>query len=83
MALNRAVAVAERDGPEAGLALLSDVHGLDGYHAYQAARADLLRRVGRLDEAAEAYAAAVELSTNPAERAFLEGRRAELSGAPG
>jgi RNA polymerase sigma-70 factor, ECF subfamily len=83
VALNRAVAVAERDGPEAGLALLSDVHGLEGYHAYQAARADLLRRAGRLDESAEAYRAAVELSTNPAERAFLEGRRAQLSGGSG
>jgi RNA polymerase sigma-70 factor (ECF subfamily) len=83
VALNRAVAVAERDGADAGLAAVSAVQGLDGYHAYQAARADLLRRVGRLDEAAAAYRTAAELSANPAERAFLESRRAELTGGPG
>jgi RNA polymerase sigma-70 factor (ECF subfamily) len=83
VALNRAVALGERDGAEAGLAALSMVEGLDGYHAYQASRADLLRRAGRDGEAVEAYRAAVELSTNPAERAYLAGRLAELSGAPG
>ncbi|MEP6650907.1 MAG: sigma-70 family RNA polymerase sigma factor [Lapillicoccus sp.] len=78
VALNRAVAVAERDGPAAGLAALEAVDGLEGYHAYQASRADVLRRAGRHDEAADAYRVAVELSTNPAERAYLTGRLAEL-----
>ena len=52
--LNRAVAVAERDGPEAGLALMNGL-SLDAYHLFHAARADLLRRAGRSDEAAAAY----------------------------
>jgi RNA polymerase sigma-70 factor (ECF subfamily) len=78
VALNRAVAIGERHGPEAGLAALEAVEGLAGYHAYQATHADLLRRVGRDAEAAEAYRLAVELSTNPAERAFLQGRLAQL-----
>lgn len=79
VALNRAVAIAERDGPRAGLVALDAVEGLAGYHAYQASRADLLRRVGRDGEAAEAYRLAVQLSANPAERAFLEGRLASLN----
>jgi RNA polymerase sigma-70 factor (ECF subfamily) len=83
VALNRAVAVGERDGPAAGLAALEAVDGLASYHAYQAARADLLRRVGREAEAADAYRIAVELSTNPAERAYLAGRLSELSDEPG
>jgi RNA polymerase sigma-70 factor (ECF subfamily) len=83
VALNRAVAVGERDGPAAGLAALEAVDGLANYHAYQAARADLLRRVGRAAEAADAYRIAVELSTNPAERAYLAGRLSALSDEPG
>jgi RNA polymerase sigma-70 factor (ECF subfamily) len=83
VALNRAVALAERDGPSAGLVALETVHGLDGYHAYQAARADLLRRAGRVAEAVDAYRAAVELSANPAERAYLAGRLAEITVARG
>jgi RNA polymerase sigma-70 factor (ECF subfamily) len=83
VALNRAVALAERDGAEAGLAALAAVEGLDGYHPYQASRADLLRRAGREAEAVEAYRTAVELSANPAERAYLAGRLAELTDAPG
>jgi RNA polymerase sigma-70 factor (ECF subfamily) len=83
VALNRAVALAERDGPAAGLDALHAVEGLDGYHAYQAARADLLRRAGRPEEAADAYRSAVELSANPAERAYLAGRLAELTAAQG
>jgi RNA polymerase sigma-70 factor, ECF subfamily len=83
VALNRAVALAERDGADAGLAALSSVEGLDGYHPYQASRADLLRRAGRAAEAVEAYRTAVELSANPAERAYLAGRLAELTDAPG
>ncbi|HVD21459.1 MAG TPA: sigma-70 family RNA polymerase sigma factor [Lapillicoccus sp.] len=78
VALNRAVAVAERDGAAAGLAALEAVDGLASYHAYQAARADLLRRLGREAEAADAYRIAVELSANPAERAYLEERLAGL-----
>jgi RNA polymerase sigma-70 factor (ECF subfamily) len=78
VALNRAVAVAEVDGPAAGL---RDVEALDlpGYHLFHAIRADLLRRLGRDAEAAQAYGRALELTDNPAERAFLAGRRAALS----
>jgi len=76
-ALNRAVAVAEVSGPAAGLAL---VEGLDlsRQHLFHAVRADLLRRLGRPDEAAEAYDAAIELAGNQAERKFLEQRRTSL-----
>jgi RNA polymerase sigma-70 factor, ECF subfamily len=76
-ALNRAVAVAEVSGPAAGLAL---VEGLDlsRQHLFHAVRADLLRRLGRPDEAAEAYDAAIELAGNQAEREFLEQRRTSL-----
>jgi RNA polymerase sigma-70 factor (ECF subfamily) len=79
--LNRAVAVAQADGPEAGLALIAELEDgrLADYHLLHAARADLLRRLGRLDEAAGAYRRAAELTGNPAERAFLERRLAELS----
>jgi RNA polymerase sigma-70 factor, ECF subfamily len=79
--LNRAVAVALADGPEAGLALMAELeHGrLERYHLLHAARADLLRRLGRRAEAAEAYAKARELTGNPAERAFLERRLRELN----
>jgi RNA polymerase sigma-70 factor (ECF subfamily) len=74
--LNRAVAVAMADGPAAGLALLDGLP-LDEYHLYHAARADLLRREGRTNEARHAYERARELATNDAERAFLERRLAE------
>jgi len=79
VALNRAVAVAELEGPQAGLVALRTATGLEGYHAYQAARADLLRRAGRTEESAEAYRLAVDLATNPAERAYLRDRFAELT----
>jgi len=75
--MNRAVAVAERDGPAAGLALLDGLP-LDGYHLFHAARADLLRRLGRDAEAVAAYDAALARTANAAERRFLEGRRAAL-----
>jgi RNA polymerase sigma-70 factor, ECF subfamily len=78
VALNRSVAVAERDGPAAGLAALEAVDGLVSYHPYHAARADLLRRVGRDVEAADAYRLALELTANPAERAYLQGRLSAL-----
>jgi len=75
--LNRAVAVAMADGPERGLELMRDLH-LPGYHLLPAARADLLRRLGRRAEAATAYREALELVTNEAERRFLERRLAEV-----
>ncbi|WKK13322.1 sigma-70 family RNA polymerase sigma factor [Rhodococcus ruber] len=77
-ALHRAVAVAEVDGPAAGLDLV-DALDLDRYHLWHAVRADLLRRLGRLPEAAAAYDAALARATNAAERGFLQRRRAELS----
>jgi RNA polymerase sigma-70 factor (ECF subfamily) len=77
VALNRAVAVAEVDGPEAALALVERLD-LDGYRLYHAIRADLLRRAGRGAEAALAYGAAIALSENEAERDFLESRRRSL-----
>ena len=77
--LNRAVAVAMADGPAAGLPLLDALAAdLDGYHLFHAARADLLRRLDSGPEAAAAYRRALELATNPAERAFLERRLAQL-----
>lgn len=78
-ALNRAVAVAEIDGPEAGLALV-DTLELGRYYLFHAIRADLLRRLGRNAEAAEAYAAAIARTGNESERAFLERQRASVRG---
>jgi RNA polymerase sigma-70 factor (ECF subfamily) len=77
VALNRAVAVAEVEGPDAALSL---VDGLDlgGYHLFHAVRADLLRRLGRADEASLAYDAAIARTDNAAEREFLESRRRAL-----
>jgi RNA polymerase sigma-70 factor (ECF subfamily) len=70
--LNRAVAVAMADGPDAGLALMEPLADeLDRYHLFHAARADLLRRSGRPGEAKAAYRRAVELVTNPVERRYL------------
>jgi RNA polymerase sigma-70 factor (ECF subfamily) len=69
------------EGPEAGLALMDPLAasgGLDGYHLLHAARADLLRRLGRDREAAAAYRRALTLATNPVERAFLSRRLAEV-----
>ncbi|SNR66726.1 RNA polymerase, sigma subunit, ECF family [Haloechinothrix alba] len=79
VALHRAVAVAELEGPEAGLALVDDL-GLDRYYLLHATRADLLRRLGRDADAARAYEAAITRTDNAAERAFLRGRRATLAG---
>ena len=82
VALNRAVAVAMVEGPEAGLTLMDTVAAsaeLDGYHLLHAGRADLLRRLGRTREAAAAYRRALELTTNPVERAFLTRRLAEVA----
>jgi len=76
--LNRAVAVAIAEGPERGLALMRDLP-LDEYHLYHSARADLLRRLERLDEAAAAYRRALELVQTEPERRFLSRRLAEIS----
>ena len=81
VALNRAIAVAEVDGPNAALEIL-DALPLEGYHAYQATRADLLRRAGRTVAAVSAYQRAIDLASNPAERAFLRGRLDELGARP-
>jgi RNA polymerase sigma-70 factor (ECF subfamily) len=76
--LNRAAAVAMAEGPERGLELMDELAGdLEKYHLFHAARADLLRRLERADEATAAYRRALELVSNPAERAFLERRLSE------
>ena len=79
--LNRAVAVAEAEGAAAGLAIVDGIvagGSLDGYHLLHATRADLLRRLGRDDEALRAYETAAELATTAAERAFLVARADDL-----
>jgi RNA polymerase sigma-70 factor (ECF subfamily) len=81
VALNRAVAVAMRDGPAAGLALVDGLLAdgtLDGYHLAHAARGDLCRRLGRTAEAVEAYRAALALAQQEPERRFLRRRLSEL-----
>lgn len=77
--LNRAIAVAELQGPEAGMAALdqADAEQLAAYQPFHAARAGLLARAGRAAEAVSAYDRAIELTTNPSEAAFLRRRRAE------
>jgi RNA polymerase sigma-70 factor (ECF subfamily) len=84
VALNRAVAVAETDGPQAGLRLLDDLaRDLAGYHLLHASRGSMLERLGRRDEAAEAYGRAAALARTDADIAFLARRHAELtSGRP-
>jgi RNA polymerase sigma-70 factor (ECF subfamily) len=78
IALNRAVAIAMWQGPEAGLALIGELAGaLTDYHLWHAAKADLLRRLGRHREAATAYRAALARVGSEPERRFLEGRLAE------
>jgi RNA polymerase sigma-70 factor (ECF subfamily) len=79
VALNRAVAVAELDGPEVALAAVDRLEDrLAGYHAYHATRADLLRRLGRSQSARAAYDEAIELAGNTAESAYLTRRRDQL-----
>ena len=87
MALNRAVAVAEVEGPASALALVDGLGeaaaggagpGLTGYHVFHAIRADLLRRLGRDAEAAAAYDAALARTGNAAEQDFLRRQRDEL-----
>jgi RNA polymerase sigma-70 factor (ECF subfamily) len=80
VALNRAVAVAEIDGPDVALAAVDRLEGrLAGYHAYHATRADLLRRLGRSQESRVAYDKAIELAGNTAETAYLSRRRDQLA----
>jgi len=84
VALNHAAAVAMADGPEAGLRLMDALAAdgaLVGYHLLPAARADLLRRLGRLREAADAYREALALVGNDADRRFLERRLAQVAPA--
>jgi RNA polymerase sigma-70 factor (ECF subfamily) len=79
LALNRAVAVAELDGPDVALATVDRLEGsLAGYHAYHATRADLLRRLGRSQRSRAAYDRAIELAGNTAEVAYLTRRRDQL-----
>jgi RNA polymerase sigma-70 factor (ECF subfamily) len=78
VAVHRAVAIAEIDGPEDGLGLVDEL-GLEAYQPYHAIRADLLRRAGRTAEASEAYRAAIDLTENAVERDFLERRLRELT----
>jgi RNA polymerase sigma-70 factor (ECF subfamily) len=85
VALNRAVAVAMAEGPERGMALVdaaADGGALEGYHLLHAVRADLLRRMGRRSQAAEAYRRALALVGNEAERRFLQRRLGEVSDEP-
>jgi len=81
VSLNRAVAVAMVNGPQAGLEIveaLAEAGDLSSYHLLHAARADLLRRLGRLADAAESYRRALELATNESERRFLDRRLREV-----
>jgi RNA polymerase sigma-70 factor (ECF subfamily) len=78
--LNHAVAVSMVDGPEAGLKLIDGISGLDDYHLLHSARADLLRRLDRREEAVAAYRLAHELAVSPADRRFLAGRLKNLGG---
>ncbi|MFL6101009.1 MAG: RNA polymerase sigma factor [Actinomycetales bacterium] len=79
VALNRAVAIAELDGPDVALAAVDRLaDSLTGYHAFHATRADLLRRLGRSEASRAAYDAAIELAGNTAETAYLTRRRDQL-----
>lgn len=82
VALNRAIAVAETDGPEAGLRIV-DRLGLDDFRYLHSTRAELLRRLGRIDEARDAYRRARDLTDDGAERRFIERRLGELASAAG
>jgi RNA polymerase sigma-70 factor (ECF subfamily) len=82
VSLNRAVAVAMAEGPQAGLALIDQLAGddeLENYHLLHAARADLLRRLGSNTEAAKSYERALALVTHDSERRFLEKRLKEVT----
>ena len=80
VSLNRAVAIAMADGPQVGLTLIASLaDDLEEYHLLHAARADLFRRTGAKNEAANSYKRALELVTNESERRFLERRLAEVT----
>jgi RNA polymerase sigma-70 factor (ECF subfamily) len=83
VSLNRAVAVAMVEGPQPALALIDELAAtgeLDGYHLLHATRADLLRRLGRSEDAAASYERALALVSNKSERRFLERRLREMQG---
>jgi RNA polymerase sigma-70 factor, ECF subfamily len=80
--LNRAIAVAEVDGPEAGLRVIDGL-GLEDFRYLHSTRAELLRRLGRTDQARDAYRRARELTDDGAERRFLERRLTELAATTG
>jgi RNA polymerase sigma-70 factor (ECF subfamily) len=77
--LNRAIAIAETEGPEAGLRIVDGL-GLDDFRYFHSTKAELLRRLGRIDEARAGYRRARELTDDGAERRFLEHRLTELTG---
>jgi RNA polymerase sigma-70 factor, ECF subfamily len=84
--LNRAVAVAMAEGPNAALAIIDGLvaeGNLEKYHLLHAARADMLRRIGSREQAAHSYARAIELVQNARERTYLERRLREVNGANG
>lgn len=82
MALNRTIALGERDGPEAALAELDAIgDGLDSYHPFHAARGTMLRRLGRLDEALEAFEQALRLASSRTSRTSLGAEVDELLAA--
>jgi RNA polymerase sigma-70 factor (ECF subfamily) len=86
VSLNRAVAIAMVEGPQPALAIidaLAATRALEGYHLLHAARADLLRRTGALEEAAKSYARALELVANDSERRFLKRRLQEVQSGEG
>ncbi|MBP2323027.1 RNA polymerase sigma-70 factor (ECF subfamily) [Kibdelosporangium banguiense] len=76
--LNLAVAIAMADGPETGLKLIDSIEGLDRFHLMHSARADLLRRLGRTSEAADAYQLALSLAGEESDRRFLQSRLTSL-----
>jgi len=77
--LNHAVAVAMADGPDAGLAVMDGIEGLDDYYLLHSARADLLRRLGRAHDATAAYERALALAPSEVERDFLRRRLADVA----
>jgi RNA polymerase sigma-70 factor, ECF subfamily len=80
--LNRAVAVSEAEGPEAGLELADRLTGLDDYRYLHSSRGEMLRRLGRTREAREAYERAIALAHDDAERRLFQRRLAELESVP-
>jgi RNA polymerase sigma-70 factor (ECF subfamily) len=76
--LNRAIAIAETEGPEAGLRIVEGL-GLDDFRYLHSTKAELLRRLGRTDEAGDAFRRSIELTDDGAERRFIERRLTELA----